>query len=132
MYPLFVVQDMASFKIAALQKALEESVPQADLDKVNKEYHQLTEKYRDLLEKGNTLVSKAEAITGLEVHLFSPISILICMKIFSTFIFKFFEAGVVMISIQLYYTLELSFYGLGLYGFQCIYLYLCSDFKKNI
>lgn len=69
-YPLFIVQDMASFKIAALQKALEESVPQADLDKVNKEYHQLTEKYRDLLEKGNTLVSKAEAITGLEVHLF--------------------------------------------------------------
>lgn len=75
---------MASFKIAALQKALEESVPQADLDKVNKEYHQLTEKYRDLLEKGNTLVSKAEAITGLEVPLFSPISILTCMKIFST------------------------------------------------
>ena len=62
-----VVQDMSAFKIAALQKALEESVPQADLDKVNKEYHQLTEKYRDLLEKGNTLVSKAEAITSLEV-----------------------------------------------------------------
>ena len=65
----FVFQDMASFKISALQKALEESVPQADLDKVNKEYHQLTEKYRDLLEKGNTLVSKVEAITGLEVRL---------------------------------------------------------------
>ncbi|XP_070190390.1 centrosomal protein of 290 kDa-like [Littorina saxatilis] len=59
-------KDMASFKIAGLQRAVEESVPQADLDKVNKEYHQVTEKYRDLLEKGNSLVSKAEALTGLE------------------------------------------------------------------
>lgn len=58
---------MAAFKIAALQKALEDSVPSADLEKINKEYHNLTEKYRDLLEKGNTLVSKAEAIQGLEV-----------------------------------------------------------------
>ncbi|PVD27873.1 hypothetical protein C0Q70_10448 [Pomacea canaliculata] len=59
-------KDMSAFKIAALQKALEDSVPSSDLDKISKEYHQLTEKYRDLLDKGNTLVSKAEAITGLE------------------------------------------------------------------
>ena len=60
-------QDMAAFKIAGLQKALEDSVPTSDLDHANKKYHELTEKYRDLLEKGNNLVLKAEMLTGLEV-----------------------------------------------------------------
>lgn len=55
------------FKIAALQKALEDSVPSEDLEKANKEFHELTEKYRDMLEKGNSLVEKTEALTGLEV-----------------------------------------------------------------
>lgn len=82
---------MASFKIAALQKALEESVPQADLDKVNKEYHQVTEKYRDLLEKGNMLVSKAEAITGLEVLLFVSSQFLTRMKIIVESILNYFS-----------------------------------------
>lgn len=82
---------MASFKIAALQKALEESVPQADLDKVNKEYHQVTEKYRDLLEKGNMLVSKAEAITGLEVLLFVSSQFLTRMTIIVESILNYFS-----------------------------------------
>ncbi|XP_059169831.1 centrosomal protein of 290 kDa-like [Physella acuta] len=59
-------KDMAAFKIAALQKALDDSVPSIELDKVNKQYHNLTEKYRDLLEKGNSLVTRAEALEGLE------------------------------------------------------------------
>ncbi|XP_041354240.1 centrosomal protein of 290 kDa-like [Gigantopelta aegis] len=59
-------KDMSSFKMAALQKSLEDSVPSCDLDKVNRQYHELTEKYRDLLEKGNTLVSRAEAVVGLQ------------------------------------------------------------------
>ncbi|XP_061195068.1 centrosomal protein of 290 kDa-like isoform X3 [Saccostrea echinata] len=59
-------KDMATFKMAALQKAIEDSVPAADLELMNKRYHDLTEKYRDTLEKGNTLVSKAEALVGLE------------------------------------------------------------------
>ncbi|XP_056015074.1 centrosomal protein of 290 kDa-like [Ostrea edulis] len=59
-------KDMATFKIASLQKALEDSVPATDLELINKRYHDLTEKYRDTLEKGNTLVSKAEALIGLE------------------------------------------------------------------
>ena len=59
---------MAAFKMAALQKALEDSVPSSDLEKVNKQYHNITEKYRDLLEKGNSLVSKAEALEGMEVR----------------------------------------------------------------
>ena len=61
-------QDMAAFKIAGLQKALEESIPGVDLEQANKKYHELTEKYRDLLEKGNNLVLKAEMLTGLEVR----------------------------------------------------------------
>lgn len=64
---IFFLQDMATFKIAAIQKALDDSVPSTDLDLMNKRYHDLTEKYRDTLEKGNTLVSKAEALVGLEV-----------------------------------------------------------------
>lgn len=59
-------KDMATFKVASLQKALDDSVPSTDLDLMNKRYHDLTEKYRDTLEKGNTLVSKAEALVGLE------------------------------------------------------------------
>ncbi|XP_005096015.2 centrosomal protein of 290 kDa [Aplysia californica] len=62
-------KDMSAFKIAALQKALEDSVPASDLEKVNKQYHNLTEKYRDILEKGNNLVSKAEALEGLEAEI---------------------------------------------------------------
>lgn len=62
---IFFLQDMATFKIASLQKALDDSVPSTDLDLMNKRYHDLTEKYRDTLEKGNTLVSKAEALVGL-------------------------------------------------------------------
>lgn len=78
---------MSAFKIAALQKALEDSVPSSDLDKISKEYHQLTEKYRDLLDKGNTLVSKAEAITGLEVRFqkaqfFFYIISIVCLQVF--------------------------------------------------
>ncbi|XP_060063320.1 centrosomal protein of 290 kDa-like [Ylistrum balloti] len=59
-------KDMATFKISALQKALEDSVPADDLELTNKKFHQLTEKYRDGLEKENSLVSKADVITGLE------------------------------------------------------------------
>ena len=58
---------MACFKIASLQKALEDSIPLSELDRTNKKLHEITEKYRDHLEKGNSLVSKAEALTGLEV-----------------------------------------------------------------
>lgn len=64
---------MAAFKMAGLQKALDESVPTSDLDFANKKYHELTEKYRDLLEKGNNLVLKAEMLTGLEVSLMSRV-----------------------------------------------------------
>ncbi|OWF51997.1 centrosomal protein of 290 kDa-like [Mizuhopecten yessoensis] len=59
-------KDMATFKVSALQKALEDSVPTEDLEITNKKFLKLTEKYRDGLEKENSLVSKADVITGLE------------------------------------------------------------------
>ncbi len=61
-------KDMASFKIASLQKSLDESVPSAELDLQNKKYTELTEKYRDLLDKSNNLVIHSEATSGFEVN----------------------------------------------------------------
>ncbi len=60
-------KDMASFKIASLQKSLDESVPSSELDLQNKKYTELTEKYRDLLDKSNNLVIHSEATSGFEV-----------------------------------------------------------------
>lgn len=42
---------MASFKIEALQRQLAESVPSAHLNAANREFADLTAKYRDLLQK---------------------------------------------------------------------------------
>ena len=58
---------MAAFRIAALQKALDESVPEIELQILNKKYNELTSKYRDLLQKENTLISKSTAVNNLEV-----------------------------------------------------------------
>ena len=64
------VQDMASFKIAALQKALDDSVPASELELANKQYTELTEKYRDKLESTKSLVAfKAEA-SGYQVCMY--------------------------------------------------------------
>ncbi|XP_058842275.1 centrosomal protein of 290 kDa isoform X7 [Acipenser ruthenus] len=59
-------KDMAAFKIAALQKALNDSVPSADLEKANKQYNDLTTKYRDMLQKDNLLVQKTTNLEHLE------------------------------------------------------------------
>ncbi|XP_078075740.1 centrosomal protein of 290 kDa isoform X3 [Mustelus asterias] len=59
-------KDMASFKIAALQKALDESVPTSDLERANRQYNELTAKYRDLLQKDNLLVQKTTSLEHLE------------------------------------------------------------------
>ncbi|MGH0155476.1 UNVERIFIED_CONTAM: hypothetical protein FKN15_031020 [Acipenser sinensis] len=59
-------RDMAAFKIAALQKALNDSVPSADLEKANKQYNDLTTKYRDMLQKDNLLVQKTTNLEHLE------------------------------------------------------------------
>ena len=61
------LQDMASFKIATLQKQLDTSVAAEDLGLANKRYTELTEKYRDLLGKSNMLVARTEESSGYEV-----------------------------------------------------------------
>ena len=60
-------QDMATFKIAALQKNLDQSVPVKDLDNLTKKYTDMTEKYRDILERSNSLVVSNEQSAGFEV-----------------------------------------------------------------
>lgn len=58
---------MATFKIAALQKALDNSVPLDDLEMANKQYNELTAKYRDMLQKDNLLVQRTTNMDHLEV-----------------------------------------------------------------
>lgn len=44
-------KDLANFRIMSLQKQLEESVPVVKLDKVNKDYDEVVQNYRQLLDK---------------------------------------------------------------------------------
>ncbi|XP_078738393.1 centrosomal protein of 290 kDa isoform X5 [Lampetra fluviatilis] len=55
-------KDMASYKIAALQKALAESVPASELEVANGRYNELTAKYRDLLQRDNVLAQRASSV----------------------------------------------------------------------
>ncbi|MBN3304076.1 CE290 protein, partial [Amia calva] len=59
-------KDMAAFKIAALQKALDDSVSSSELERSNKLYNELTSKYRDVLQKDNLLVQKTMNLEHLE------------------------------------------------------------------
>ncbi|XP_042190773.1 centrosomal protein of 290 kDa isoform X1 [Callorhinchus milii] len=59
-------KDVAAFKTAALQKALEESVPISDMERANAQYNELTAKYRDLLQKDNLLVQRTSNLENLE------------------------------------------------------------------
>lgn len=61
---------MAAFKMAALQKSLDASVPASELERANKQYTELTIKYRNLLQKDNRLVQKTTTLEHLEVHHF--------------------------------------------------------------
>ena len=45
---------MATYKIDALQKNLAESIPTSTLDDANRQYTELTMKYRDLLQNEGT------------------------------------------------------------------------------
>ncbi|NXJ59339.1 CE290 protein, partial [Rostratula benghalensis] len=59
-------KEMASFKIAALQKALDGSVPVSELELANKQYNELTAKYRDMLQKDNLLVQRTTNMEHME------------------------------------------------------------------
>ncbi|NXN25676.1 CE290 protein, partial [Nycticryphes semicollaris] len=59
-------KEMANFKIAALQKALDGSVPLSELELANKQYNELTAKYRDMLQKDNLLVQRTTNMEHME------------------------------------------------------------------
>ncbi|NWR61968.1 CE290 protein, partial [Bucorvus abyssinicus] len=59
-------KEMASFKIAALQKVLDGSVPLSELELANKQYNALTAKYRDMLQKDNLLVQRTTNMEHVE------------------------------------------------------------------
>ncbi|XP_072519040.1 centrosomal protein of 290 kDa isoform X2 [Salminus brasiliensis] len=59
-------KEMAAFKMAALQKALDDSVPSSELERANKQYNDLTIKYRDLLQKDNHLVQRTTSLEHME------------------------------------------------------------------
>ncbi|XP_077909167.1 centrosomal protein of 290 kDa isoform X3 [Ictidomys tridecemlineatus] len=58
--------EMAIFKIAALQKIIDNSVSLSELDLANKQYNELTAKYRDILQKDNMLVQRTSNLEYLE------------------------------------------------------------------
>jgi centrosomal protein CEP290 len=47
---------MSTYRISALQSMLEDSVPLTVLEATNKQFDELTSKYRDLLQKEQNLV----------------------------------------------------------------------------
>ncbi|XP_064139829.1 centrosomal protein of 290 kDa isoform X2 [Loxodonta africana] len=59
-------KEMAIFKIAALQKVLDNSVSLSELELANKQYNELTAKYRDILQKDNMLVQRTTNLEQLE------------------------------------------------------------------
>ncbi|XP_070533170.1 centrosomal protein of 290 kDa-like [Ptychodera flava] len=59
-------KEMSQFKIAALQRALDDTVSASDLEAANKKYNELATKYRDLLETDNKLVTRNAHIDALE------------------------------------------------------------------
>uniref|UniRef100_UPI0037E88129 centrosomal protein of 290 kDa isoform X2 n=1 Tax=Semicossyphus pulcher TaxID=241346 RepID=UPI0037E88129 len=59
-------KEMATYKIAALQKALDDSVPSSDLEKANKQYTELTVKYRDMLQRDSRLIQRTTNLEHLE------------------------------------------------------------------
>ncbi|XP_004602776.2 centrosomal protein of 290 kDa isoform X2 [Sorex araneus] len=59
-------KEMAVFKIAALQKVIDNSVSLSELELANKQYNELTTKYRDLLQKDNMLVQRTSNLEHVE------------------------------------------------------------------
>nr|XP_033491058.1 centrosomal protein of 290 kDa isoform X2 [Epinephelus lanceolatus] len=59
-------KEMAAYKITALQKALDDSVPSSDLEKANKQYTELTVKYRDMLQRDSRLIQRTTNLEHLE------------------------------------------------------------------
>lgn len=63
----FHIQERAAYEVDVLQKALDESVSLSELERANKEYTELTVKYRDLLQRDSHLVQRSNNLEHLEV-----------------------------------------------------------------
>jgi centrosomal protein CEP290 len=61
-------QDAAAFKTESLLKTLEESVPAAALDQANRQYNELTAKYRDLLQQQAAQSTQTRTLQELELQ----------------------------------------------------------------
>ncbi|KAM8860890.1 centrosomal protein of 290 kDa isoform 2-T2 [Synchiropus picturatus] len=59
-------KEMSAYKIEALQKALDDSVPSSEMEKANKQYTALTVKYRDLLQRDSHFISRTTKLENLE------------------------------------------------------------------
>jgi hypothetical protein len=64
-------KDTAAYRIKHLQKQVEESVHQTELDKLNRKYEDVVEKYRDLLEQQHAHIQQTEQSSLVSVHVFS-------------------------------------------------------------
>lgn len=64
----FYIQERAAYEVDVLQKALDESVSLSELERANKEYTELTVKYRDLLQRDSHLVQRSNNLEHLEVR----------------------------------------------------------------
>jgi len=63
----FPSQEVSTYKITALQKALEDTVPLSELEVTNRQLNELTAKYRDILQRENSLVARSSAFDTLQV-----------------------------------------------------------------
>lgn len=55
------------YKITALQKALEDTVPMSQVEASNRQLNELTAKYRDLLQRENSMMARSSAFDHLQV-----------------------------------------------------------------
>ena len=60
-------KEFYSFKVDSLQKALEESVPMTSLENANRQYNDITAKYRDILQKQQTQSLHTRNVEELEL-----------------------------------------------------------------
>lgn len=64
----FSIQERAAYEVEVLQKALDESVSLSELERANKQYTELTVKYRDLLQRDSHLTQRSSNLEHLEVR----------------------------------------------------------------
>ncbi|XP_061677672.1 centrosomal protein of 290 kDa isoform X2 [Syngnathoides biaculeatus] len=59
-------KETAAYRTAALQNALDDSVPASELEKANRQYTELTIKYRDMLQRDGLLLKRTTNLEHLE------------------------------------------------------------------